>query len=72
MASSPTVGRKPVTQATVEKHGGCISCRFRLAYDLITEDFPDNCRVTVDCERLGRINDRLHCLEYEEGCGSTN
>jgi hypothetical protein len=61
-----------VTAVAAEKHGGCLSCRFRLDYSLVADDYPDSCRVAIDCEKLGRINDRLHCLDYQEGCGSLN
>lgn len=72
-ASPPSsVWRTLVTAVTVGKHGGCISCRFRLDYTLLADGYPDSCRVVIDCARLGRTNDRLHCLEYEEGCGSPN
>ena len=61
-----------MTATTAERHGGCISCRFRLDYCLLVGDYPDSCRVAINCEKLGRINDRLHCLDYEEGYGSPN
>lgn len=62
----------PVAAVILQKHGGCLSCRFRLDFCLLTDESSDGCRVAIECQKLGRVNDRLHCLDYQEGCGSPN